>query len=545
MDRRALPAPDAVRGELASAYAPPQGPTERLLAGIWAAVLRVDRVGRHDNFFELGGDSIANLQIVARAGQSGLRILPRDLFRHQTVADLALVAETGAAPEAAAPAAGPAPLTPIQHHFLTQTGPAPQQFAQALLLDVRGAIDASALEEALRALLRHHDALRLTFTRDPAAPAGWRQAYAGPETAARLHLVHVDSLAAAEALAADLDLAGGCLLQAALIGERRLHLAVHHLAVDAVSWGILVADLNSAYAQAVAHRPVTLPPPTTAFGAWGAALQRLAAAEDAAYWLRQPLPAPLPLDPALPRHTVRAGLDQATTTALLQEVPPLYNTEINDALLTALARTLSAWSGAGSAHVQLEGHGREALAEPLDVSRTVGWFTSLFPVALAVGGTLEADLKGVKEQLRALPRRGLSYGMLRYLGPDDVRRALAARPLPAVRFNYLGRYEAPPEDGAAFVPAAPLRLLRHPAQPDDAALDVAAYLRDGALQVTWTARGVPPDTLHWLAGRFSTELRALVDHCRSAAGGFTPSDFDLAGLDQAELDDILAEFGEA
>jgi len=419
LDRRALPAPDAPRG--ADAYAPPRNALEQQLADCWAAVLKRSDIGIHDNFFDLGGDSILSIQIIARARQAGLGLTPRDLFEHQSIAELALAVRPLASSDAEqGPVRGAVPLTPIQAWLFAQGRPAPWHFNQALLLTPPADFDADALRRALAAVLAHHDALRLRYRQVDGA---WHQTHAAPDPDGALPFqveeLAGDDLAAALAPRADhwqasLDLTQGPLTRLVLCRHpqgTRLLWIVHHLAVDGVSWRILLDDLGDAYAQARRGAPVALPAKTSSFKAWSECLQRWAAgpalAAEADWWQRQLAAptAPLPIDdPAAPnresdlRHAPMT-LDAATTRRLLEEAPAAYRTGIDDLLLAALLLALAEWSGAPRHVLDLESHGRAELFADIDLGRTVGWFTSLYSLALTLpaGEDLGAIIKSIKE----------------------------------------------------------------------------------------------------------------------------------------------------
>jgi amino acid adenylation domain-containing protein/non-ribosomal peptide synthase protein (TIGR01720 family) len=574
LDRRALPAPDAGRLQAAAGYAPPRTEAEAALAAIWAEVLGVERVGVHDNFFVLGGDSIVSIQIVARANQAGLRMQPRHVFSHQTVAELASIAGRAEAAVAEQEAVtGPVPLTPVQRWFLAQPQPEPEHFNLTLLFRAAGRIDADALERACAAVLAHHDALRLRFTR---GADGWEQAGAAPDDGPALDRVDLSAVpaegreAAFTARAAQvqrgLELARGPLVRFALFdfgagAPERLLIVAHHLVVDAVSWSFVARDLETAYAQAARGEEVQFPRKTTSFREWA---RRLALHADAGevrrqapFWLRQAGVPPLPVDgdPAanLEGDARRFGveLDEETTRALLTEVPPVYGTEINHVLLAALARAFRGWTGERALRVELEGHGREDLFDGVDLTRTAGWFTAIYPLRLelSAGGAPGEDLVAVKEQLRAVPAKGVGYGLLRWLSADpEIPRELALHPAPQVVFNYLGRMDFGGSDpGAPWTGMeADVGAQRSPAGPRTHLLAVDAAVIEGRLSVTWTygRRVHHAATVECLAAAFADELRALVAHCRDPrAGGPTPSDFDLAGLDQGGLDALMAQIG--
>ncbi|MFI2511456.1 non-ribosomal peptide synthase/polyketide synthase [Streptomyces sp. NPDC018972] len=569
VDRRALPAPDFEGAEQEREFVAPRTPEEETLARIWAEVLGARRVGVTDNFFELGGDSILSIQAVSRARAAGLHLTSRDVFRHQTVADLAAAASvrTAQVPAPRRPAErGPAPLTPVQEWFFATHGPL-RHFTMSMLLDLPHDLDAPALERALEALSAHHPALRTRFARSGDT---WLQHPGeGPATGLLTHHDLCDAAdpaaereRAAGAARAAIDPATGALLRAVLFtrtGERpQLFLTAHHLAVDSVSWRILLADLAEAYRQAAGGEAVRLEVVATPFTDWAVDLARRVSEgdldADLPHWTAEAAEpgTPLPVDrPGTPSagsvRTLDTRVDRATTEALLRRVPAVYRTQVNDVLLGALCRVLADWTGGERVTVLLEGHGRED--DTLDLSRTVGWFTAQYPVTLAPAGPSGAPdwgatLKAVKERLRSVPRHGLSYEALaRLRSPDPAARALRDVPLPQISFNYHGQWEAP--DGGDFAPAgeAPGRDIA-PDEPLDHLLDVSAVVTDGELRITWhySDQVHDEDTVRTLADGLTRALAAITEHCaRPGAGGRTPSDFPLARLDQDRLDRLVGD----
>jgi amino acid adenylation domain-containing protein/non-ribosomal peptide synthase protein (TIGR01720 family) len=576
VDRKALPAPDRDRAALEVAYAAPRTASEEVLAGIWAQVLGVERVGIHDNFFELGGDSILSIQVIARARQQGLAVTPKQLFEHQTVTTLAAAAGSaeGAVTAEQGVVTGPVPLTPIQAWLFEQELPVPEHFNQSLLLEVKGEVRAGFRADLLRPvmerLLTHHDALRLRFRRGPEGV--WQQEEAERETHDVVEVVDVSGLSEVERRAAieakgnelqgSLNLTEGPLLRVAYFdhgsgADGRLLIAIHHLAIDGVSWRILLEDLQSGYRALSRGEPMMLPPKTTSFKRWAERLREYAGSQallgQVSHWTelaRGPFAA-VPVDHPEGRNTagsmrrVTVSLGAEETRELLQEVPAVYRTQINDLLLTALSLSLSRWAGGERVLIDLEGHGREDLFEDVDLSRTVGWFTSLFPVALDTGQAKEpgAAIKSVKEQLRRIPEKGIGYGILRYLQPAEVAEALRAVPRAAVSFNYLGQTDGISSGGFALAKESGGRE-RSERGERRYLLDVNAIVADGQLLVTWAYSEEVHEraTVEAVAGSFVAELRALVAHCLSPeAGGYTPSDFPLAGLDQATIDKLFGD----
>ena len=522
VDRRSLPAPELpTTGETAA----PRDELEAELARIWAEVLRLERVGVHDDFFGLGGDSILSIQIVSRANRAGMTLTPRQVFDHPTVAGLAAVvrAVSPETPAVEVPAsAGPVPLTPIQRWFFDLAPADPHHWNQAVLLRSARPLDPVRLESAVRRLVARHDALRLRF-RDGA------QTVAADGGSPFEMIETEDVTGAATRLQSSLDLESGPVCRFALLrsgGGDRFLAIVHHLAVDAVSWGILLADLEALYAGA---EP---PPPTTPFAAWA---ERLASVvpEEADLWLSAPARVPpLPVDdPSADStvdavRTVSATLGEDETRELLQATRGALRARAEEVLLAALARTLRRWIGDGPVLVDLEGHGREEdLVPGADLSRTVGWFTSMFPVWFEGEGLAE-----VKDRLRALPRRGVGYGLLRWSSGETAAR-LAALPRAQVSFNYLGQVDRALAEDSAFRPApeSPGPLLS-PRGRRSHLLDVIALVSGGRLKVDWSyAEGVHRrETVQALAGGLLAALRELLAGDEPA---LVPSDFPLARLD--------------
>ena len=571
VDRHALPALDQGRPDLEQTFVAPRTPTEELLARIWVELLRVERVGVHDNFFELGGDSILSIQVVAKANQAGLRLSPMQLFEHQTVAKLAQVA--GAGPSVVAEQGkveGEVALTPIQQWFFEQDRPDPHHYNMPMLLEVREPIDVSDFQQAVRALLDHHDALRLRFVR---TETGWRQFHAEADEVVPVTRIDLSDVpeamqqarveqGAAEAQAS-LDLEHGPLMRVVLF-ERgagrpaRLLWVLHHLVGDGVSWGILLQDLQSALTQIKQGAPIQLPPKTTSFKQWSESLaqyaQSSAIQRELDYWLSLPWAevSPLPVDIAGGANTdastrrVSVALNVEETRALLQEVPKAYNTQVNDVLLTALSQAFSRWTNSPSLLVDLEGHGREDIGADVDLLRTVGWYTTAFPVVLPLDRTANVTdtLTTVKEELRRIPNRGIGHGLLRYSASSGARDKVRALAHPEVSFNYMGQFDQVLASSSMFA------MVQEPIGPDRSPrgeraqlVEIFGWVLGGCLQVEWlySANVHHRATIEGLAHSFVVNLQSIIAHCLSPdAGGYTASDFTEFQWNQSDLNAIVA-----
>ncbi len=555
LDRKQLPTPEISVSQ--RTFEAPRSDNERQLAAIWQDVLGVEQVGRQDNFFELGGDSIISIQVVSRARRAGLRLQPRDLFQQPTLHALAAVVSQQAATQIAqGPVLGTQTLTPVQQWFFANQTVQPQHWNQSVLLDVREPLDLLRLQTALQQVLAQHDALRLQFRQQDGQ---WTARYVPLDSAAATDVLWTAQVQSDDTLQGlcdeaqrSLSLHDGPLLRAVLIdhenGGQRLLLVIHHLVVDGVSWRVLLEDLQAAYAGQA------LPEKTSALQDWATQLNAYANHEQLATelgWWQQQLNG---VSDALPdarangsqalrhRQVVSLGLDREQTRHLLQQAPAAYRTQVNDLLLTALARALCDWSGEASALIQLEGHGREDLFEAIDLTRTVGWFTSLFPVKLTPAADMAASIKSIKQQLRDIPGKGLGFGVLRYQSDAQVQARLAALPAPRVTFNYLGQFDQSFADDALFVPA---QQASGAAQSLDSPLanwlsvDGQVFGGELKLDLSFSQECFDKPVIEALAAAFQGHLQALVAHCIDPQhSGVTPADFPLARLSQSQLDQL-------
>uniref|UniRef100_UPI00117D2F7D non-ribosomal peptide synthetase n=1 Tax=Streptomyces viridosporus TaxID=67581 RepID=UPI00117D2F7D len=580
LDRKALPAPVVAAGTTGRA---PATRTEETLCAVFAEALGLPAVGPDDNFFDLGGDSIVSLQMISLARRAGLRMTTRDVFKHRTPAALAAVAATGSA--AAEPVrdepVGPLVATPVVH-WLAGRGGSMDQYHQATLVQVPAGLRQEHLTAALQALLERHDALRMraVATGDggwtlEVAPAGSVEArdtlrrVGVPDPAAGLPPELLDERTGAAV--AELAPYDGVMLRAVWFdaGDEapgRLLLVAHHLVVDGVSWHILLSDLAEAWQAAADGRTPALPPYGTSLRTWARELHRLAhrpeRVAEAELWQHlasgpDPLLGSRAVDPerdtAATVRSLTVSLPPTETSALLGEVARVFRARAHEVLLAGLALAVPRWRrarGVDTSEVllEVEGHGREDVLEGVDVSRTVGWFTSLFPVRLDAGGEDAGEaLRRVKEQVRAVPDNGIGFGLLRHLHPV-AGAALAGLPAPQIGFNYLGRVGGP--SGGDWSPVAGERALTgadDPSMPVAHTVDLNAYTRETAegpvLTAVWNWAGglLTEAEVSGLADLWFRALRELVDaSSQPGAGGFTPSDVPLVRLTQEQIRSIEA-----
>jgi len=572
LDRQALPDPETVQSNT-PAYVPPCTPVEAALAEIWAKLLNLSQVGIHDNFFALGGDSILSIQMIARAHQIGVRLTPKQIYQHQTIAELATVADTTSTVQAEQGAVmGSVSLTPIQHWFFEQAICDPHYWNQSLLLEPQNLLDPRVLQQAVQYLLQHHDALRSRFQQ---AEQGWQQMIYAPDSEIPVEAVDLTALPSAEQwqaleakatqLQGSLDLTTGPLLRVGLFqlnrdgaAVQRLLIVIHHLVVDGVSWRILLEDLQTAYQHLIQGQAVQLPAKTTSVQQWSQCLQEYvhsdAARQQGLHWqegLRNP-PGTLPVDTTAQfvtvasLQTIELALSTAETKALLHELPQTARTQVQEILLTALVQTLAQWAGRSSICLDLEGHGREDLFETADLSRTVGWFTSLFPVQLNLTPNLSpaAALQSIRTQLRQIPQGGIGYGLWRYLSADPSARNY---PTSSVRFNYLGQADA------SFNPSSLFRWATEPCGPSRSdrhctpyLLDISGLVQAERLQLTWaySDRLYQKTTIQHLVQQFEQNLRSLLT-CSQTPEPYTLNDFPLANIHQTDLNKLLLKLNQA
>ncbi|WP_456299328.1 non-ribosomal peptide synthase/polyketide synthase [Mycobacterium hippophais] len=567
LDRRALPAPEYLDGD---AYRAPASAVEEVLAGIFAEVLGVERVGVDDGFFELGGDSILSMQVVSRARAAGLTCRPKDVFIEQTVARLARVVKAAESVAAGDDGVGPVAATPIMRWLQDVDGPT-DQFSQTMVVQTPAGVREPDVVAMLQALLDGHAMLRLRVEDDGAG--GWALRVPEPGTVDAAACVSSVEVLTGEAVAAGqarLDPAAGMMLSAVWAAATgQLVMIIHHLAVDGVSWRILLEDLNIAWAQHRSGQPITLPAEATSFARWSQLLAGQAHAEktltDAAAWRRvTSTPAVLPaarpeIDTYATAGHLTESLDAEITRLVLGEVPAAFHAGVQDILLIAFGLALAEFAGTADAPVgvAVEGHGRhEELAEGLDLSRTVGWFTTKYPVSLSsalswpevVAGeaALGSAIKSAKEQLRALPD-GLTYGLLRHLVGD----AEVAGTDPVIGFNYLGRLGGgadlsdelwrPSDDESVDLDAAAIPMpLPHTVELNAVTVDTESGPRLRA-SWTWATSVLDGPQVERLSALWFEALAGICAHVRHGGGGLTPSDVAPARLSQHNLDTLAQQ----
>ncbi|MDJ0732653.1 MAG: amino acid adenylation domain-containing protein [Nostocaceae cyanobacterium] len=574
IDRKALPAPDWSHGAARRSLVLPESPQEKVICQVWEQVLGIDAVGVEDNYFELGGDSILALQVVTQMRRQGWEVKVKDIFAQQSVKDLALVINRL---ESVAPVAedvrGEVPLVPIQKWFFDLNLANPNHWNQAVLLEVNQSVDVAVIEKAIRTVCLHHDVFRLRFQQQG---DGWRQFYseAGVENDWGLLWETIDLREKkreeqdvamglhCDRLQGSLDLSNGPLAGAILfqLGEKRasrLLIVIHHLIVDGVSFRIFLEDLG----DAIEGR--SLAPSTSSWQRWSNFLQSFvyskAIQEEEKFWLAmiKDTQFQLPLDFGdrtsnleSSVRTIALELTEGDTNILLTEAHKAYHTSVEELLVAALSRTIANWTGGEVLQVMMESHGREELSNDVQLSRTLGWFTSLYPLRVDVSlcDDYETLLIRVKEQMRAVPRRGLGYGLLRYLQDQEGSDELTIKSAGDISFNYLGQVRSGDGKGndlLRLVENEDMGYLHDPQGLRPHVLDVIAIVVAGKLQINWLYSSDlhHPETIARWGEDFRQNLLGILRHCtQPGVERYTPSDFPLIHLEQSYLDRLSAKF---
>ncbi|ATI59681.1 MULTISPECIES: non-ribosomal peptide synthetase [Bacillus] len=565
VDREALPMPE--EKQINSEWVGPRNSNEQILTAIWKRVLGVKKVGIYDNFFEIGGDSILSIQIISQASQVGLKLTPKQMFECPTIAELAQVAiETQGVQAEQGIVIGDVPLTPIQCWFFEQEHPHTEHWNQSMLLRVKERLNVKLLEGAILNLLKHHDALRFRYEQLPNGT--WRQRNEGTDELSVLHVVKRNQVNEKEwnkiiqeemnINQASFNLVTGPLMRVVyfednLTGNDRIFWVIHHLVVDGVSWRILLEDLQVVYNQMKQGQEVRLPAKSTSFKEWSERLQTYSdsgiSKEVQNYWNEQveKETMKIPMDYPI-QETTEESIDQVTRTlgieetqTLLYEVLVTHKTRIDEVLLTALGQAIVDCINQQTVSIHLEGHGREEMIEGIDLSRTVGWFTSIYPVHLNFQGTQTPieGLKAVKEQLRRIPNRGVDYGILRYLNKGLLP---FYQQKPSISFNYLGQFDQVFSRDSLFMQETGFTFLDHaPDSKPSHLIDVIGMVKDEKLHFIWmySREQFSKLKIQVIADGMLRHLRQLINK-PTTESAFTVSDFaDAEDLTEESLSKVL------
>ena len=561
LDRQALPTPPGdSQFEVRQA---PAGEIEQTLIEVWAEVLGMEtgKIGLDHNFFEIGGDSIKVIQVSARLKKHGLKLASGDIFSNPTVRELAACVKREKSEAFQGLVEGRVELTPIQRWFFEEYGGSRSHFNQAVMLLCRERFGEEVVEAIFRKIQQHHDALRMTFR-----PEGGEvvQMNHGPGCPFSLQVYDFsnDENARdavenrANEIQAGIDLEAGPLLKLGLFHLKeadRLLIVVHHLVMDGISWRILFEDIDTLYRQYQRQEPLKLPARTDSFKTWAEKLKAYADSEtclaEQAYWQKLESMPVSPIDKDFEGENrlkdaalLSFSLDRQQTGQLLTGVNEAYGTEINDILLTGLGLGVASAFGGERVLLALEGHGREDLFKEVDISRTVGWFTTTYPLVLDISHRhdLSRQIKVIKEDLRRLPNRGIGYGILKYVTDPRNRPGLTFNLKPVIGFNYLGEFAADIEQSSFRVTEEARGQTQSPGTVREFQIDFTGLIANGRLtmSVVYSRNQFKKETVETLLAHYKTGLLRIIDHCLGQEEkAFTPSDFT---YDKLSIDDVNA-----
>jgi len=567
VDRRALLEMEKKGVENRTEYVPPKNELEKKLVEVWEKVLDRQPVGVKDNFFMLGGDSVKSIQIASRMNTLGYRFEMRDLFHNPTIEKLSPHVKEVAGIVDQGAVTGAVPFTPIQEDFFLRHRTDPQHFNQAIMLKFADHLDEKMVKAVFNRLQEHHDALRMVY---PLKNGQLVQENRGPDHVLDL-TVHdfreeesrknaLEKLkTSANDIQAGIDLEKGPLMRLGLFrladGDRLL-IVIHHLVIDGISWRILFEDIETLFRQYRQGENLALPPKTDSFKRWAEKLREYAAGEslskEKAYWEKLDSTPVTHIEKDLPGDnrvkdsaTLRFNLDEAETEKLLSSVNQAFGTEINDILLTALGLSIAELHGGERISIALEGHGREEIVPEVNISRTVGWFTSLYPLVLDVSleKSLDRQVKEVKETLRQVPYKGIGYGILKYITPPGHKQGMAFRLDPRISFNYLGQFDADIRERAFVVAEESGGSPHSPVGEREYEIDFSGMIANNRLvmSITFGKHQYRQETIQKLLGRYKERLQELIAYCTSRdRRELTPSDFTYKGFSLDTLDRIRA-----
>jgi amino acid adenylation domain-containing protein/non-ribosomal peptide synthase protein (TIGR01720 family) len=591
IDRKKLPAP-ALQVQSGSEYIKPSGDIQEALAFVFHEVLDIpiDRIGIDDNFFELGGDSIKAIQITAHLMKQKLKLEISQFFLNPTIRKLvdSGVVHCQDRRISQDPVEGEVPLTPIQHQLFRENTGGLHHFNQSVMVYRKEGFDENYIKKVFAKIVSHHDALRMVFKRDEKEGEIIQFNRVIGQPLFDLKVFDLDEkgdteienvvLEHAQRIQQSIDLASGPVVKLGLFNtgpERGDHLliVIHHLVIDGISWRILLEDFEIGYVQAREGIDINFQDKTDSFKFWSEKLMAYSQTEEAfkelEYWNRieegsqdvQGLPKDYTILPGERKladiESAAITLNAAETEKLLKDVHKAFNTEINDILLTALGLAVKEWAAVEKVLIKLEAHGREPIMEGIDISRTIGWFTTQFPVLLDMSARKENELSGpiktVKETLRQIPHRGIGYGILRYLTPEEKMR-FRFRTEPEILFNYMGQLgsgstgiQESGNGGAVsqiLLSQLPKGDDRSPEMTSECAIMINGGIANRKLGLFFTSskKEFKKETIEALANGFKSHLTRLINYCAGAEDTErTISDFDAVGLDAEEMDAIYDE----
>ncbi|MDQ3192183.1 MAG: amino acid adenylation domain-containing protein [Bacteroidota bacterium] len=561
LDKKSLPEPaDLYAGD--KEYKAPSNKEEEALTEVWKEVLGAKQLSVDSNFFSLGGDSIKAIQVASKLKKFGYKLDVKDLFQQLTIENIAPLLKQDQLKAEQGPVEGEVSLTPIQHSFFQEQLAEPQYYTQGAVLFLKNRFNHQLLENTLAKLTEQHDVLRMRFEKEGEKVKQINTGLQGKHFT--LDIAEIDSLdtkqqikQSAEEVQRNLDLEKGPLLKAILFkapeGDHLL-LVIHHLVIDGVSWRILMEDFMMFYQSAMQNQSVALLPKTTSYKEWADQLLNYANSDDLLkeidFWKKLETNGvfKLPKDNTsaenLYKHskTLSFKLSKEETADLLKNTNHAYNTEVNDVLLTALGLAVKEWTGTEKVLINLEGHGREELFNNSDITRTVGWFTSVYPVLLeASSGDLSHCIKTTKEMLRKIPNKGIGYGILKHITSADLKQGLLLNQKPEISFNYLGQFDDQQKSDFEITPLT-LADTVSPENKRSCSLDINGMVMGGELtmEFSYSSEEYREQTISSLVNAYKIHLQNIINHClNKEETEITPSDLSYSDIDLDELENIF------
>ncbi|MDR0126242.1 non-ribosomal peptide synthetase [Bacillus zhangzhouensis] len=558
VDQKRLPPPEWRQEEVDTPIDRPVSEEERVLEKVWSQLLGAPSIGVHDNYFELGGDSIIVIQMVARLAQEGYIIQPRDVFEKQTISQLALVMKKADVSVSynQAPITGDVRLLPIQSWFFEQSMTNQDYWNLSAHFQFNQSVPLKQLTQVLSKVADHHDMLRATYTKE--ADGTWVQTIREPGITPCITSFDLTDVSQEEALEqirletgacqGTLSLERGEVIKAILFhtshDTSELFIAAHHLVMDGISWRIIQEDVLNGLKQLAAGQEIILAKKTASYKQWADALYEYAQTdqlqEQVPFWEKitdqeeEGSPFQTPALSNIEEHAdiLSVQLTKEQTDILLRQASQAYRTEVNDLLLSGLAQAVGK-----PILITLEGHGREDLFEQMDLSRTVGWFTSSYPIFIPFIKTdVERQIKDVKETLRAVPQKGIGYGLLQYMTESRLLKTAA----PQMSFNYLGQLDQTDGEVKLYLADERNGHVHDPKAERQHLIDVYGYVVNGQLQMNFMMNRelLQHEDVRLLPERFKEKMEDILTHCVEARGGFTPSDFSMVQLTQKQIDEL-------
>ena len=567
--RQALPLPETL---LEEEIVPPQNDLEKCLVKIWQKVLGRDNIGIHNNFFAIGGDSIKAIQISTRMNQDGYKVEIKDIFQNPTISTLTPYVTPIERISDQSAISGRVPLTPIQHWFFQQPNPAPHHFNQAVMLYLEQGFQEKAIEAIFLKLQGHHDALRMTYKKENGEI---KQENRGMEHPLSLQVLDYrnrqDAISALETMAEEVQesihLETGPLMKLALIhledGDRLL-IVIHHLVVDVVSWHILLEDIETLYRQYNKKQKLKLPDKTDSYKLWAEGLASYSKSDlfkqEQSYWAGQEAQAksipPIKRDfeegtnYLKDAKTLTFLLSEEESELLLTKTNQAFATEINDILLTALGLAIKKTFGNKKIAIAQEGHGREKILSQVNIERTVGWFTALYPVLLDLSNedgeeNLSRQIKTVKEILHRVPNRGIGYGIFRYLTPKGQKDEITFNLKPQISFNYMGQTDAETGGMTFAIAAESVGNMMNMEQEQETDIGVTGIMANKRLRISilYGKKQYKQETVETLKKHYNAGLKRIISYCVKQRGEqHTPVDFTYKQLSIEAVDRLSGQY---